>query len=153
MGAQGVAGPVGPTGPAGVSSALFVSGFGQATVPSGTVASDIVFLSGQVSVVVAAGQKVFVTSTATLGAGGTAASGLNLWICSKLSSATDLTPTGAGTFGLSTPANTRNHYSLSAVLTGLAPGTYTVGICGYTTELTSHWNNNEWGYTSTLLLQ
>jgi hypothetical protein len=111
-------------------------------------------LGGQASVTIAAGQKIFVTSTATLGANATAATGLNLFLCHKLASDPDpVLDSFGGTFGLATPANTRNHYSLSGVFSGLPAGTYTVGLCGYTTETTSHWTSNEYGYTSALVIQ
>jgi len=153
MGAQGVAGPAGPAGPAGVVASGFASSFGPNPVPTGANNTDAAFLSGVVTVSIAAGQKIFVTSTATLGAFATPATELRLFICQKAQAATELTVVGAGSFGLSAPANTRSHFSLSAVITGLPAGSYAVGICGFTTEATSHWNNNEFGYTTALVLQ
>ena len=154
MGAQGVAGPVGPEGPAGVVTSGFASSNGPSPVPTGAnAATDAEFLGGVVTVTITAGQKIFVTSTATLGALATPATSLRLWICQKAQAATDLTTVGFGSFDLTAAANTRSHYSLSAVITGLPAGTYGVGICGFTAEGTIHWNNNEFGYTTALVLQ
>jgi hypothetical protein len=160
QGPQGAFGPVGPQGPqgpagsSGVIASAFGTGLGVNTVPTGSTNSDAVFLAGQATVTIAPNQKIFVTSTASLGAGGTAAAGLNVWVCQKLSSASGpTTDVGGGTFGLATPANTRQHFTLSAVFSGLPAGTYSVGLCGYTTESTSHWISNEYGYTTALVIQ
>jgi hypothetical protein len=145
-------GPAGPAGSGGAVSAVFSNGFTIASIPFGDN-SDTIFLGPPAAVTVAAGQKIFVTSTAALGAGGVAASSLNLFICQKAAAAPTPTQVGAGTFSLSTPANTRNHYSLSAVITGLAAGSYSVGLCGYVNGASSNWNSNEYAYTSALVLQ
>lgn len=156
-GPAGPAGPQGPQGPAGtpgVIASAFGSGFGANAVPIGNSPTDAVFVAGQATVTIAAGQKIFVMSTATLGAFATPATSLNLWVCQKLQSAAQPTvDVGGGTFGLATAANTRQHYSLSTIFTGLPAGTYSVGLCGYSTELTSHWTNNEYGYTTALVIQ
>jgi hypothetical protein len=151
QGVQGAVGPAGPAGPAGVVATAFASGLAPSTVPTGSVP---VFMTTPANVTIAAGQKIYVTSTATLGAQATAASNLNLFLCHKLSTDTNpITDNAGGTFGLSTPANTRNHYSLSTVFTGLPAGAYAVGLCGYTQETTSHWSSNEFGYTTAFVLQ
>jgi hypothetical protein len=60
---------------------------------------------------------------------------------------------GGGTFGLATPANTRNHYTLSAVLTGLPPGFTRLGYAGIPRKATRHWISNEFGDTTALVIQ
>ena len=150
QGPQGVQGLTGPAGDDGVVATGFASLFSTASVPTGDAA--IVFL-GQTTVTVSAGQKIFVTSDVALGAHGTPATQLNLFICHKASTTTALTKVGGGSLDHSSPANTRQMYGLSAVINGLPAGTYTVGLCGYTDMASSTWTNNEWGYTSALVLQ
>jgi hypothetical protein len=153
-GAQGPAGPQGPAGQAGVVASGFNGGGAPNPVPTGSnQATDAVFLTGTATVTIAAGQKIFVTSTATLGANATPATNLILWVCTKTAAQTDPVVFGPASFGLQAAANTRNHYSLSAVIPNLPAGTYSVALCGYTQEPTSHWTNNEWGYTSALVFQ
>jgi len=122
---------------------------GQAWTNGGSspITTGIAFISPTVSVTITAGQKIFATSQAALGAGITAASGLNLYIC--YSSGT-VTQWGGGTFGLTPPANQRHHYGLSAILTLLPAGTYSVGLCG-SAVTPANWNNNEWAYTSAMV--
>jgi len=116
-----------------------------ATAP---ITSSTAFISATVNVTVAAGQKVLVVSSAGLGAGVTAATSLNLYIC--YSTGGPLTTVGGGIFGLTAPANSRQLYDLNTVIFSLAPNTYTVGLCG-SSAVPANWNNNEWSYTSALV--
>ena len=54
---------------------------------------------------------------------------------------------GAGSYGYAVPQNMRMNFTLSANVTGLAAGTYQVGLCGTGTN----WNNNEYSYTTVLV--
>lgn len=145
-GAQGPAGPAGATGPAGPQGPSGVVGQGFST-GSATVGSTLAFIGPTVSVTVAAGQKVYVSSNAALGANATAATSLNIYICYQSGS---ITQVGFGSFGLTAAANQRQMYGLSAVITGLSAGTYLVGLCGSSTN-SANWTNNEYGYTSALV--
>jgi hypothetical protein len=107
------------------------------------------FIAGPVSVTIATGQKVYVSSDAALGALSTAGTGLRLYICYGQGGV--LTPVGLGTFELTVPANQRLLYGHSAVITGLAAGRYLVGLCGYVNGTPANWNNNEYSYTSALI--
>src|SRR5262249_34875496 len=138
-------GPTGPSGP-NVAAAAFANGF--STAPGGTVA----FISVTANVTITGtSQKVLVTSHAGLGstvAGG--ATSLNLYICYQLPPS-PISTWGAGIFGLATPQNQRYTYGMSAVITGLAAGTYAVGLCGSSTNA-ANWNSNEYSYTTALVL-
>ena len=56
---------------------------------------------------------------------------------------------GGGMFGLQTVQNTRLNFTVNGVATGLAAGSYQVGLCGSSTS--ANWTNNEWGYTTALV--
>lgn len=144
-GANGAQGPAGPQGASGIVSMTSISGSGAN--PSGTTA----FLAQSLTIAVAStSQKVLVTSHKAFGsavAGG--GLDLNLYICYQVTGGT-LTPVGGGVFGLQTPQNTRNLYGLSTTITGLAAGTYTVGLCGLS-NFGGSWNNNEYSYTTAIV--
>ena len=100
-------------------------------------------------------QKVLVTSTKAFGTSALfgAASGaqdLNLYVCHETGGA--LTPVGGGVMGLRAAADSRQLFTLSATITGLTPGTYRFGLCGYSSDFGS-WNSNEFGYTTALVTQ
>ena len=76
---------------------------------------------------------------------------LDVWICYQEGDGAVLT-VGTGVFDLRAAANTRQLVSLSAALTGLAPGTYKVGLCGKSGDA-SNWNSNEFSYTTALVTQ
>ena len=97
-------------------------------------------------------QKVLVNSSKALGTNNIdGAQGLNVWICYQEGDGAVLS-VGAGIFGLRAAANTRQLVSLSATLTGLAPGSYRVGLCGKSNDA-SNWNSNEFSYTTALVTQ
>jgi hypothetical protein len=143
-GPAGAQGPAGPQGPSGVVSTSFASGYGADPT------TTLQFLAASTSVsITAAGQSVFVTSDKALGsvaAGG--ATDLDLWICYQ-PTAGALVQVGAAVFDLRAAQNTRSMYGLSAVITGLAVGTYNVGLCGTSSSL--NWNSNEYSYTSAIV--
>ena len=146
VGAQGPQGVAGPQGPQGVVSTGFVSGSCSA------ITTSIGFISPTVTVTVAAGQKVFVSSNCALGAGASGATSLSLYIGFRsIVAGSPIQTSGGGTVGLTCPANNRHSFGLTAVLSGLPPGTYQVGLAGSSTA-PANWNSNDWGYTSALVL-
>ncbi len=147
-GAQGVAGPAGPAGPAGapgIVSGVFTSGFGAN--PTATTA----FISPTVTVTIAAGQKILAWADKALGAGATAASGLNLYMCYQSTAVgSTIQIFGGGSLGHAVPINTRIMFGINAYMTGIGAGTYNVGMCG-SSGVPANWSNNEWGYVSAVV--
>ena len=94
-------------------------------------------------------QKIHITASAAMGADATAANDLDLWICHQISTASVPTKVGLGLFGLTSAANSRQAYTLSAVFAVSTPGTYEVGLCGSSSS--SNWTNNDWSYNSVIL--
>jgi hypothetical protein len=92
-------------------------------------------------------QKVIWTSTLTMGAGATAATGLNIEPCYGTAIANNPSWVGGGTYGLTCPASNRSSYTVTATITGLAPGTYYFGAA-VSVPTIGVWTNNEWGYIS-----
>jgi hypothetical protein len=109
------------------------------------------FLSPTALLTVAVGQRLHVVASKGLGSvavgGGT---GLNLYICSRSTIlGAPIISWGNGIFGLATPQNSRNLYTLSA---DFAPGggTFNVGLCGSSITPAS-WNSNDNGYVTVIL--
>jgi hypothetical protein len=81
-----------------------------------------------------------------------------LWICYRAAGSTEAPTTvpdpagSGGIFGLRVAQNTRQLFSLSAVIANLEPGTYQVALCGSSTNAAS-WNSNDFGYTSAIVTQ
>ena len=153
MGPMGLTGPQGPPGPAGTGAGLDVfMKVGLGYDPTATTA----FLADPVQVTITSAlQKILVTSSKALGTslsfgafGG--AQDLDLFVCSQ-ESAGAVTTVGVGVFDLRAAEDTRQLYTLSATLTGLAPGTYKFGLCGRSTD--PNWNWNEFSYTTALVTQ
>jgi len=116
---------------------------------------SLAMLSDPVSVTVASNtQKILVTSTKAFGSttnfGASGAQDLNLYVCHE--SGGVLTPLGGGVMGLRAAPDSRNLFTLSATVTGLAPGSYRFGLCGYSSDAGS-WNYNEFGYTTAFVTQ
>jgi hypothetical protein len=115
-------------------------------------APDHAFLGPSIDVTVTAGQKVVVMASKAMGS--TAVGGathLSLYICALSNvPGSDFTFLGIGIDGLTVAQNQRHTFGLSGVLTGLAPGTYAVGMCGVvqTGGSAANWNWNEYGYTT-----
>jgi hypothetical protein len=117
-----------------------------------TVASTYTWTGPTVSFTITSStQKVLWTSTITMGAGATAATGLNIYPCYGTTTASVTNVVGGGTFGLTCPANNRSSYVVTGVITGLAPGTYYFGAAVSVPTL-GVWTNNEWGYISATLI-
>ena len=148
-GATGATGPAGPQGPSGVVTMVSTSGAGP---NSGGVGSVSEFIGPTVNVAVTATtQKIHVTANKALGAGATAASGLNLYVCYRSTAVgAAIQLQGGGILNMNVPANTRLVFGISYSITGLAAGTYSVGMCG-SAGTPANWNNNEWGYVSAIL--
>ena len=150
-GPQGPAGPMGPAGSGGSTGggvdAFMRSAAGSApTETTGFLAAPLTLMMNS------ALQKVLVTSSKALGTNNfDGAQDLDVWICYQEGDGAVLT-VGTGVFDLRAAANTRQLVSLSATLTGLAPGTYKVGLCGKSGDATN-WNSNEFSYTTALVTQ
>jgi hypothetical protein len=160
QGVQGVQGLVGPTGPTGAQGVQGVPGpnvssiamnAGISTPP--TLAPTIGFIAVPVNVTTTAGQKIFAVSNAALGS--TAAGGgttLRIYMCTRSTVAgSPIVTFGPGIFDLTVPQNQRQLVDINAVITGLAAGTYSVGLCG-SSATPANWNNNEYSYTSAMVL-
>ena len=121
------------------------SGLGSA--PSDTTG----FLAAPLSLTITSAlQKVLVNSSKALGTNNfEGAQDLDVWICYQEGDGAVLT-VGAGVYDLRAAANTRQLVSLSATLTGLASGSYKVGLCGKSTDGDNR-NSNEFSYTTALV--
>ncbi|WP_437680634.1 collagen-like protein [Sorangium sp. So ce131] len=151
QGLRGPVGPTGPTGPQGVVLAVMAHGIGpyERALPEGLA---IDFFGPTVAVdITAASQRIYATAHRYLGAGADPATGLDLYICYQRS-----TPRGAvqrvgnGMLGAEVPAHTRVPFGVSAVINGLSPGSYNIGMCGQAFD--PNWTNNDYGYLSVLVL-
>ncbi|MBL9100612.1 MAG: collagen-like protein [Myxococcales bacterium] len=143
-GAAGPAGPAGPQGPSGVVGNAYASANGNG------VTAATAFIGPTASVIVGANQKVHVVAHKALGsavAGG--ADALNLYICYQ-QGVNPIVTVGSGSFGLRAAQNTRHMFGMSAVITGLAANTYSVGLCGSSSQA-ANWNNNEFGQVSAIV--
>lgn len=110
--------------------------------PNG-VGPAVVFLAPPATVTITLGQSILVTSQRALGTNGASgANALSLWICYR-NSAGVLFQSGFGAVGLSVPTNTRVNFPMTATLTGLAAGTYSVGLCGSAPSTWASWNSND----------
>jgi len=58
---------------------------------------------------------------------------------------------GGGIWNNQVPQNTRITMGISGVITGLAAGTYEVGMAG-DDDGNGNWNNNEYAYVSVIVL-
>ncbi len=96
-------------------------------------------------------QKVHWVATKALGS--TAASGANslgIYAGYKLTSAPSISTVGGGILGLRCASNTRQTYTISGYVTGLAPGTYVFGMAGSSSD-SANWNSHEYGYVTILV--
>lgn len=143
---QGAPGAQGPAGTDGVVGSGFATGYG------GEPSNPLAFIGPTVTIIVAAGQRVHVTASKSLGS--TAAGGaqnLFLDVCYRANgSSAPPTVTGGGVYGLRVAQNTRALQTLSAVIANLPAGTYNVGLCAESIDA-ANWNSNEYGYVSYLL--
>ncbi|WP_437561972.1 hypothetical protein [Sorangium sp. So ce542] len=136
---------------------MSVSGVGpHPTLPVGAAVD---FFGPTASVVVSSeSQSIYATAHRYLGSGTSPANSLSLFMCYQRDRSEPDGPTvldevqtvGLGMTGGRVPAGTRVPFGISAVITGLSPGKYNIGMCGHT--LSPNWNNNDYGYLSLLLV-
>jgi hypothetical protein len=124
------------------------SGMGSDPDPDG----QIHFLASPVTLDVdAASERLLVTSTKALGSSAVdGGKSLDIFICYQESVAGSVVPVGGGLYDLSVASSSRHTFSLSAVIEGLAVGTYNVGLCGRSLDAGS-WNSNDFSYTTVLI--
>lgn len=126
---------------------LFTSGSGNNPATTNN------FLSTTIAVAVTGpSQKILVTAHKAFGSTSPAgANGLNLYIGYRLLSSTGgPTAVGAGIFGNQVAQNTRVTMGLSGVISGLAAGTYAVGLVGLSSDA-ANWNYNEYSYVTAVV--
>lgn len=146
-GAAGATGPTGSQGPSGVVGFSNGEGFVSGSLPTTALA----FIGAKAVVDVATGQSVHVSANQTLGS--TAVGGatrLNLYMCYQDETG-PITRIDNGQSGLSVPEGQRHQYGLTRVFSGLAAGTYSIGLCGTTTS--GNWNSNGWGHATALVFK
>ena len=110
------------------------------------------FIGPTVNVTLAAGQRAHMVMNKSLGS--TAAGGaqdLDIYPCYQNIAAGALTTQLGGIFDLRIAQNQRILFDMNYVFSGLAAGTYTIGMCGFSATNAANWNNNEWGYISALV--
>jgi hypothetical protein len=146
QGAQGPQGATGPQGPTGVVQSEFF------TDVVGTIDGTLRIVGPTLTYVVAAGQSVYVNVSAALGST-VGAGALNLSIGSQVFlSGGPITQVATELQNLTIGAGQRNVFALTAVVSGLAPGTYTIGLTAGTGDGNTNWDNNGEMYISGLLL-
>ena len=116
----------------------------------GAIDGTLSFLDPTLSFTVATGQSVYVTVSAALGSTVGAA---------NLVLAVGFATSGGGAInvanqvsGLTIGAGQRSNFTLSAVISGLAPGQYIFGMVAQTSDSNTNWDNNENGSATGLLL-
>jgi hypothetical protein len=96
-------------------------------------------------------QRIVVTSHKALGSSAVGgAENLYLYIGYRAGTAGAVDVVGGGAIGNRVSQNTRITMGLSAMITGLPPGTYEVGLAGRSTT-PANWNYNDWGYTTAVV--
>ena len=129
--------------PGTIASTAFVSGGGSAAT-----SATLTFLAPPATVTITAGQKISVVSSKQLGSAA-GASGLNLMVCTQVGAGALAAPGQGGSFQYQVGVNQRLSFTLPIVFTGLAAGTYNVGLCGMGN---ASWNLHEFGYTTALVI-
>jgi hypothetical protein len=146
-GDPGATGPAGATGPPGPPAAVAVGTLrGAATLPT----TSLQFISPPLPVTVKSGEVVLVNALAELGTSGVAApaSSLRLWICDQPNGGSITQPHPIDWINAQAAANSLPEFTLTDTLTGLPPGSYTVGLCGQLVLATNAWNTPDWSYTT-----
>jgi hypothetical protein len=98
---------------------------------------------------VSSGQRILVIANKAFGTTA-GADDLNLWIGFIKAGDPGPSTVGQGSFGNTLAANQRTTMGLSAVLTGLTPGTYRVGLVAQTSS--ANWDANDFAYVSALVM-
>lgn len=150
-GPQGPQGPVGPAGPEGPEGPQGPSGIVASYYADGDVGNLIdttnyQFLGPTLSVTITTGQVIHVDGTATLGSAAPGGATLARYsVCYRSSSGGNPTDLDADWSTIRVPANTQIPMPVSQRMSGLAAGTYTVGICYQATlGQAANWNSNDW---------
>jgi hypothetical protein len=119
---------------------------GAATQPT----TSLQFITPPLPVTVASGEVVLVTALADIGTSGTTAQARNLrlWICDQPNGGPITQPHPIDWINAEAAANSLAEFTLTDTLTGLPPGSYTVGMCGQLTQSTTAWNDLDWSYTT-----
>ena len=126
-----------------------VNSVGTAVSAAVTPTATLAFVSPTVSVSISnISQRVLVDVTCAFGAGSAAATALNIYPAHKLTTGSTITTVSGGIWGLTCPANTRQTYAITGVITGLTAGTYQVGMAGTGTN----WTSNEFCYVRAVLV-
>ncbi len=153
QGPQGVQGPIGANGPPGpIGPPAFVA-TAFAHGPAGAPTSTLSFLSPIAVVTVSGAQRVFVNSTRSFGSvqpGG--ANKLSLFVGYRVLGDTTITTVGSGMLNNAVAENVRVPMNASAILQGLAAGTYEVGLVGSAVNA-QNWDFNDWGYTTAFVFE
>jgi hypothetical protein len=151
-GAQGPIGPAGPQGPSGVVTWASGNAFAGSTLAVPAPTNSWAFLPGTATVTVTSpSQKILVTAVVGLGTAAATAAGqtINLNVGYRLSSATTAPLVGGDFIICVLPSGSRATYTSSRILTGLAAGTYAVGMA-YQTSATNI-NSNDWVQVTALV--
>jgi Collagen triple helix repeat (20 copies) len=159
-GAPGDAGPAGQTGPRGPEGPSGVVGANRESnqitaIPASFEQID--FLATPLVARLEAGQRVLVVANGGFGTSENAATDLSLYICSQ-STAPDSPvtvfggdPDTTGIIGLTAAARSESAFGLSDLSTGLAPGTYRVGLCGFSGDAID-WDVNDFVQQTALVI-
>ena len=139
------------TSPAG-TIVNYANASGPCTQPA-SVSSSVWTWSGPKATltITSSSQKVMFTATIVMGAGGIAATGLNITPAYSLTSSTTPLELGMGSYDLSCPVNTESCYTVTWVDSGFPPGTYYFGAAVQVTTALN-WTNNEYGMVSAVLI-
>jgi hypothetical protein len=126
QGPEGPAGPAGPQGATGMATVLPINGFAGSNIAS--LSGAYVFVGPTVSVTITAGQKIVAVSSAPLSTtGGTTFA--QIGICYAIPPLNSPINNFVGSnYSIVEFTNTRNTYTASATISGLAAGTYTIGL-------------------------
>jgi hypothetical protein len=137
---------VGPQGPPGSGIVAFDFATGAGNDPTATLQ----FLAPPATVTVAAGQKILAVSSKALGTRYVSgACCLSIWLGYRNTAGGSIVVFGSGMLGNKVNRNTRTVLTVNGVLTGLAAGTYEVGMVGGTGD--THWDFNGAGSSSALV--
>jgi hypothetical protein len=152
MGPMGLPGPAGPQGPPGPAGGGAMTTVVSDVARGANVGATLAFTGATPSVPVPAGGRVLVHASKGFGSispgGGT---GLTLYVCYAVNGGAPQA-IGTGIAELAVAQGTRTVFGLSAT-TPAAPAaaTYTVGLCGFSTNPLS-WNFPDFGYATALVL-
>jgi hypothetical protein len=115
------------------------------------------FLGPTCTVTIAAGQKIYVVSNAGLGSTAVGGATMDRLSVGYRVAGSGLAPSDQDAdyiIGVRVPQNSRIPMTLSTTITGLAAGTYEVGmIYRATAAQVLTWNSNDWSRTQAIVLQ